>query len=241
MYDLFSFSRVQKRGYIGSVLEAKKVVIYLEIMVGDPGLHSGNWALTDADALPTITMYDSDDVEVLAAIPMVKLSDGKYAYEWDTAANSVGKYQWVMDATITDTITMSTTDYGHVLIIDNSTLGQIVEVRSEVGALTNDPSISDYEIYKAIARATSHVTGVKNSSALVHDVNDCIYSWAAYESYYKYMIQRQLDGIEDSDLDAAKLFELRRQRDRALAKIMQGDEIADTGNIMHMPAYTMWE
>lgn len=220
------------------MLTGKKMAIFFRILVGDPTVHEGGWDRTDGDSAPEIVIYDDDGVEVRSVVSMSSVSTGVYVYEWDTGVNGEGLYRWLIECTITDTATLTLNDHGHMLIVTAESLNQMIKVKHEMGMPEEELFLSDYSVFQTIQRSTSHITGIKNTGASTSDVNDAIFSWAAYECYARYCINKQGAGMKNNEIQTAKLYELRGVRDRSIAKIMQGDEIQDTRNLIYQSPYT---
>jgi len=182
-----------------------------------------NGTPTDADAIPTITIWDSATTKHADGVNMTQESTGEYVYYAPTIYNSteyvVGKCYYVISYAVS---TIDRRKQSMFFTYDQTTWVTIGKVR---GILDNlqEGELESATIYEHYQTATRFVTREASASADADLLSDAIYAEAALKSYISYLTDRERAGDQIGTAAYIMLAELRAEATRSLELVKRYD------------------
>lgn len=197
-----------------SWLKGDSVPLRIELeLEGDP---------INADALPTISVWDSNNVKQVDEESMTSEATGQYVYYAVSTAYAIGKCFWV--ATF-DISSVTRTNQGMFFVYDQTVWLYIERVRSALDNL-QEGELSSSSIYDKYLEATRRITPKASSSCDADLLADAIFAETSLKSYIAYLTDRERASDQIGTAAYIMLNELRISRDDLLADIARGTESA---------------
>ncbi|KKM93894.1 hypothetical protein LCGC14_1203820 [marine sediment metagenome] len=172
----------------------------------------------NADATPTISVWDSDGVLQVDGANMTDEATGIYVYYAPTTAYVIGKCYWVASYAVS---TVDRKTQNMFFLYDQPTWAIIERIR---GALDNlqEGELSSATIYDMYTRSVRRVTPKASTECSAELLADAIYAETELKSYVSYLTDRERASDQIGTAAYIMLGELRTSRDELMRDIARG-------------------